>query len=134
MAQHVKILAILHIVFSVLGLVAGLVALLLFGGLAGIVSSTAGTPDSVIAIPILGSIGGLVFLIIAIFSLPGLIGGIGLLQYKPWARILMLIVSALDLMGFPFHTALGIYGLWVLLNKETERLFSGGSVPAAPQA
>jgi len=32
-------------------------------------------------------------------------------------------LSALDLLGFPFHTALGIYGLWVLLNRQTEEMF-----------
>src|SRR6185437_9393216 len=38
MQQHVKILAILHIVLSGLGILAGLAALLFFGGLAGFVS------------------------------------------------------------------------------------------------
>jgi hypothetical protein len=123
MAQHVKILGILHIVFSALGLVGGLTFLLIFGGLAGLVSATGQSPDSALAIPILGGIGGLIFLFVLVISLPGLIGGIGLLQFKPWARILMIVISALDLVGFPFHTALGIYGLWVLLNRETEQLF-----------
>ena len=125
MAQHVKILAILHIVFSVLGLLAGLTFLLFFGGLAGLISaSDVHTSDQgVLPVALLGSIAGLIFLIMLVLSLPGLIGGIGLLQFKPWARILMIVISALDLLGFPFHTALGIYGLWVLLNPQTEQLF-----------
>jgi len=125
MTQHVKILAILHIVFSVLGLVAGLIVVLIFGGLAGLVgvSDVHASDQGVLPIALLGSIGGLIFLIVLALSLPGLIGGIGLLQFKPWARILMIVISALDLLGFPFHTALGIYGLWVLLNRETEQLF-----------
>ncbi len=65
-----------------------------------------------------------------VLSLPGLIIGIGLVQFRPWARIGGIIVSALDLFGFPFHTALGIYGLWVLLNRETEQMF----VPRAARA
>jgi hypothetical protein len=123
MAQHVKILGILHIVFSALGLAAGLIVLLIFGGLAGLVSATGQSPDSALAVPILGGIGGLLFLFVLVISLPGLIGGIGLLGFKPWARILMIVISGMDLLGFPFHTALGIYGLWVLLNRETEQLF-----------
>jgi hypothetical protein len=123
MAQHVKILGILHIVFAALGLAAGLTFLLIFGGLAGLVSATNQSPDSALAIPILSGIGGLIFLFVLVISLPGLIGGIGLLLFKPWARTLMIVVSALDLVGFPVHTALGIYGLWVLLSRETEQLF-----------
>ena len=123
MVQHVKILGILHIILSALGLVAGLLILLIFGGVAGLVSAAGQSPDSALAIPILGSIAGLLFLFVLAISLPGLIGGIGLLYFKPWARILMIVISAMDLLGFPFHTALGIYGLWVLLNRETEQLF-----------
>ena len=61
-------------------------------------------------------------------SLPGLITGIGLLKLQPWARIVGLVLAAINLINIPFGTVLGIYGLWVLLNKETETLFSG--VPA----
>jgi hypothetical protein len=58
-------------------------------------------------------------------SLPGLVGGFGLLQFKPWARMLVIILSVFELLSVPFGTAIGIYGLWVLLNTETERLFLG---------
>ena len=74
-------------------------------------------------------IGGVVFIVILVISLPGLIIGIGLMQFRPWARIGGIVLSALDLLGFPFHTILGIYGLWVLLNRETEQMFLG--VPPA---
>jgi hypothetical protein len=33
----------------------------------------------------------------------------------------------------PLGTALGVYGLWVLVNDETRRLLeSGGALPVAP--
>lgn len=136
MVQHVKILGVLHIVLSALTLAGGLIVLLVFGGLAGL----AGTTDlhqsdpGFLGLLLLGGLGSLIFLIILVIALPGLIGGIGLLSFKPWARILMIIISALDLLGFPFHTALGIYGLWVLFKPETERLFSTTSFPAMPRA
>ena len=47
-------------------------------------------------------------------SAPAIIGGIGLLKFRPWSRLLMIIVSSLHL-PLPFRTALGIYGLWVFL-------------------
>jgi hypothetical protein len=123
MAQHVKILGILHIIFGALGVLGAMAALLIFGGVSAMVAADHSS-DSLAALPILGVIGGFLFILIMALSLPGLIIGIGLLQFRPWARLGGIVISAFDLLGFPFHTALGIYGLWVLLNRETELLFA----------
>jgi hypothetical protein len=45
------------------------------------------------------------------------------LYFKSWARIVGIVLSAVSLINIPIGTAVGAYGLWVLLNKETERLF-----------
>jgi hypothetical protein len=60
---------------------------------------------------------------VLLISLPGLIAGVGLLTFQPWARILAIVISAIELPAFPFHTALGVYGLWVLLSNEGTALF-----------
>jgi len=53
---------------------------------------------------------------------------------RPWARVLTIVISAFDLLHVPFGTALGVYGLWVLLSSQGEALFrkqqAGGSIPA----
>jgi len=134
MAQHVKIIGILHIVFASLLILAGIICLLVLGGIAGVVGTSPHTSsDDLAAVPILGGIGGLIFVLFLILGLPGLIGGIGLIQFKPWARIVIIVLSVLDLFNIPFGTALGIYGLWALLNKETETLFSRQSLPVMPR-
>jgi hypothetical protein len=122
MAQHVKILGVLHIVLGGLGVLAAIAALLIFGGVSALIAADHSS-DSLAAIPVLGVVGGFVFILVMTLSLPGVIIGIGLMQFKPWARMGGIILSAFDLLGFPFHTALGIYGLWVLLNRETEQMF-----------
>jgi hypothetical protein len=122
MAQHVKILGVLHIVFGGLGVLGAVIALLVMGGVSALVAADHSS-DSATALPILGFIGIFVFILILALSLPGLIIGIGLVQFRSWARLGGIIVSGFDLLGFPFHTALGVYGLWVLLNRETEQLF-----------
>jgi hypothetical protein len=129
MAQHVKILGILHIVFSSLVILGGIIALVVLGGVASIVGATDQSADSAAAIPILGGIGALVFVICLIIGLPGMVGGIGLLQYRSWARIVVIVLSAIDLLNIPIGTALGIYGFWVLMNKETEALFERPPMP-----
>ena len=60
-------------------------------------------------------IGGL----IALLSVPGIIAGWGLLAGQSWARILMIVLGALDLLNFPIGTALGIYTLWALLGNPS---------------
>ena len=125
MRDHVRILAYLHIVFGALGMTAAVIVLFVFGGIAGIVG--AANPGNAeawhVAMPILGMVGLVISLCVLLLSLPGIIAGFGLLRFRPWARILTIVLSALHLPGVPIGTAIGIYGLWVLLQAETERLF-----------
>jgi uncharacterized membrane protein (DUF2068 family) len=61
--------------------------------------------------------------ICVIAAAPGLVAGVGLLRLKPWARILGIVAGAMNLLSFPFGTALGVYALWLLLHKDTQPLF-----------
>ena len=76
------------------------------------------------AIPILSIVGAFLVVFLFAFSLPAIVTGIGLLYFKSWARVFGIVLSAIALLGFPWVTILGIYGLWVLFNKDTERLFA----------
>jgi len=124
MRQHVRILAIFHIVLGGLGVFGAMVLMAIFGGLAGLVSFSEHTQEGMAGSAILGLIGAAVTLVVLIISLPGLIAGIGLLSYQPWARILTIVLSVLELPAVPLHTALGIYGLWVLLSNEGTAVFT----------
>jgi hypothetical protein len=121
---HVKVLAVLFIALSALNLLGAAVLLLALGGAAGIVGASAPPEDAALAIGIMGLAGTTLAIVLLALAVPGLVTGWGLLTYKPWARILGLVLSVLHLLHIPFGTILGIYGLWVLLNKETERLFT----------
>ena len=124
MEKHIRILGILYIISAILSMVVGTLFLLFFGGLAGLIGvSEQSDPDAWVAIPILGAVGGFIFLLLTVLSIPGLIAGFGLMKLRPWARIVTIVLSALHLMNFPVGTALGAYGLWVLLNSESARLF-----------
>jgi hypothetical protein len=122
--QHVRILGILHIVLASLGILAALFMLALFGGAASLIGIAAQhDPAAGIAVPVVGFIGGAIFLFLVLVSVPGIVAGIGLLKFQSWSRILGIVISALQLFNVPFGTALGIYGLWVLLSEDTRRLF-----------
>lgn len=123
MQDHVKILAILNIVLGGLGVVGALVVLMVFGGIAGLSVFGRGPHDAAAA-PFMVLLGGAIAIFVLIVSAPAIIAGFGLLKFRPWARILTIILSVLHLLNVPLGTALGIYGLWVLLNRDTEVLFA----------
>ena len=129
MTTHVKVLGVLYIVLSALGVASALFLWLAVGTASSIVGVAADPQDAAVALPIIGVAGTALVVFLLAISLPGLITGIGLLKLQPWARIVGIVLSAINLINIPFGTALGIYGLWVLLNKETEQMFSG--VPPA---
>jgi hypothetical protein len=142
MLTHVKLLGVLHIIFGALGILTAIAMLFLFGGIAGFIQNTDRSSDSFVGAGFLGLIGLVVFVVLVALSLPGLIAGIGILNLRPWGRVLGIIISALDLMSVPLGTALGVYGLWVLLSNQTEALFRdpaaylppGTTGPPAPYA
>jgi hypothetical protein len=129
MQQHVKILGILNIVYGGLGVIIGLFVFALLGGIAQFITAIEPTADPETLIPVMSLVGAFVMGLLFLLSAPSVIAGIGLLYYKPWARILTIVLSALHLLSIPFGTALGIYGLWVMLNAQTEVLFRGGFPP-----
>ena len=122
MRDHIRIIAILHIVLGSLTILGALGVLALFGGLATLIGASGGR-DALPAVPIVGAIGAIVCMVLIVIGVPGLVAGIGLLKFRPWARTLGIIVSALDLIHIPLGTALGVYGLWALLSPEGEMLF-----------
>ena len=124
MQTHVKVLAVIHLAVGGLMLCGALFLGLGSGVAAGIIGASASPDDAAIAIPILGIAGTALTVFLALFAIPSLIAGYGLLQYRPWARIVGIILSAISLINIPIGTVVGVYGLWVLLNKDTERLFS----------
>ena len=124
MDTHVKVLGILNIVFGLFGLFGALVLMAVFGISAGAVGLS-NDPDAVVALPIIGLTGMALVIFAVVTSLPAIIIGYGIFRLRPWARIAGIVLSIVSLIVFPFGTVLGIYGLWVLFSRDTERLFTG---------
>ena len=128
MDTHVRVLGVLYIALGVLGLIFATFTMIGLSGAAGLISASAEPDDAAVAIPILSIVGSALVTFLFAFSLPAVVTGIGLLYFKGWARIVGIVLSAVSLLGFPWITILGIYGLWVLFSKDTERLFAGSTV------
>ncbi|MFL6417224.1 MAG: hypothetical protein ACJ74Y_16320 [Bryobacteraceae bacterium] len=127
MRDHIKILGILNIIMGCLTASIGLVTLFVLGGLAGAISWAAvssAQSGTMLAAPIISLIGLGVAAFFVLLGLPSIIGGWGLLMLKPWARVFTVVVSAFHLIHVPLGTALGIYGLWVLLSEESRMILT----------
>lgn len=125
MEVHVKVLAWLNVVLGGLGVVFALAAMASAQWLAHLlhnVNAEFEVPVALIQVVVTVVLG-----TILVSSLPCLILGFGLLNFRPWARILGLVLSALLLLNFPFGTAVALYAFWVLLKPETEALFTAGA-------
>lgn len=106
-----------------LGALKVLAALTLFviivgGGLLGGIISGERIPIAVTAI-----VGTVMALWLGVLAVPEIVGGIGLLKWKSWARYLVLVLAVLDLFNIPVGTAVGAYSIWVLVQDETAELF-----------
>jgi hypothetical protein len=132
METHVKVLGALQIAFGSLSLLGAIVLTFVFMGGVGAMGIS-GDPDAMRAVPLVGFLGSTIVVFLVVMSLPGIITGIGLLRLRPWARIIGIVLSILSLMAIPLGTLVGIYGLWVLLSKDTERLFAAqATAPPVP--
>ena len=117
MEKHVTIAAILKIGLGILGILIAVIAFVAVVG-GGIISRDQE------AIFITSLVGSIIALVLVLLSVPGIVGGIGLLRRWPWARILVLILAVFDLVNIPFGTFVGAYTIWVLMQDETIELFS----------
>ena len=135
MREHIRLLGILNVVMGCLTAAIGLIALLVMGSAAHIVSSLAGMnyQEAVAAGPVIAAIGLAIGVFFLLLAAPSIIGGLGLLNFRPWSRIVMIVLSIFHLLHVPLGTALGVYGLWVLFSDEARRLLeSGGQVGQVP--
>ncbi|MFH0841775.1 MAG: hypothetical protein V1903_04050 [Bacteroidota bacterium] len=117
MKKHITIVGVIHIAFGVLGLIGALAAFFVFNFARGFVS------NEEIPTMVLSVLGISIPLLIGFMSTLGLVGGIGLMAYKNWARYIVIIVAALGCFNIPIGTLKGVYSLWVLLQDETIKLF-----------
>lgn len=116
--KHITVLGSIQISFAVLGLMAAVAIMVSLTFARGFVEN-----DNVATV-VLRFLSISLPVLIGVISLLGLIGGIGILVYEPWARQLVIIMSTLGFINIPFGTAKGIYALWVLLNDDAIKLFS----------
>jgi len=121
MQKHITVVGALRIGSAIVGLMAAAIIVLLTLG-PGLIAHCVDGNDEALAI--LAMIGVPIAFFFVVLSAADIIGGIGILRHKNWARYLVMIHSVLDIFNVPIGTALGVYCIWVLAQDETARIFS----------
>ena len=119
MRTHLQVLGWLHFVTHILYVVGGVTILFLGSAIAAGIAAAGGHAAMPLA-AILAASGWVIAAILVGIGLPGTVIGWGLAQQAPWARIPGIVLSILCLPAVPIGTALGVYGLIVLLHSQAE--------------
>jgi hypothetical protein len=117
MKKHVAVVGAIQIGFAILGLI---LAVVIFFVMSFARSQVGGDQTGEM---VLGFLSVSLPILFGFLATLGLVGGIGLLAYKSWARYLVMVVAALGCLNIPIGTLKGVYTLWVLLQDETIKLF-----------
>jgi hypothetical protein len=129
---HFKVLGWLYLVFGCLGIIG---AILVFGffSFLGRGFSHLDLPELPFGLlPFASGLGVLIAGLVLLLSLPSVMAGYGLLNYRTWARMLAIVLRAVNLIHLPFGTLLGIYGLWVLLSEKGTHSYQRRSASIVP--
>lgn len=118
MEKHISLIALLWIIYGAVGLLFGFAVAAILVGVSFIPHSWSIAPG---VLRLIAWCIGSLFLVLA---LPQIIGGLGLMKKREWARILILVVSFFHLLSFPLGTALSVYSFVILLKTEATQLFS----------
>ncbi|MBK8292646.1 MAG: hypothetical protein IPK96_18635 [Flammeovirgaceae bacterium] len=113
MEVHKRILAILYIISGSFQILAMIILSSILSIIIPFIMEEAGPEGQWIFVWIVPFIRFIAVGIIILFSIPSIIGGIGLLNHKKWALTLLLILGCFKLFSFPIGTAIGIYTIWV---------------------
>jgi hypothetical protein len=121
---HAKFVAVLYIVFGIIGLFCAFFWSVALGALAAVVG-TSQDEGAGVGAAILGFTGLALSIFFVAISIPSILCGWGLLKFRRWARILGIVLAAISLVKFfPVGTVFGAYALWVFFNKQGEALFT----------
>ena len=124
MTKHADLLGLLYIIWGILTVLVGAAMLALGAGAFAIITSAGRNGQGT---GIAAGVTAVTFVILAgcalVWGIAHIWNGIGLQRHRHWARLMGLVLAILNLFFLPFGTALGIYGLWVLLNEQTRVMF-----------
>lgn len=124
MKRHAEFLGLLYLAWGAIFAVVGLAGLALAAGAFAIArESSPVRVGSDLAAGLTAITLGIIAALALLWGMLHVWLGAALRRYRPWARLLALGLAVINLVLFPFGTALGGYACWVLLNEEGRALY-----------
>jgi hypothetical protein len=124
--RHADFLAILYLAWGAIFALVGLAGLALSAGALAIARDSGPVRvGSDFAAGLTAVTFGVIAVLALLWGVMHLWLGAALRRYQPWARLMALGLAVINLVLFPFGTALGGYACWVLLNEEGRGLYLG---------
>lgn len=120
MRHHIDVLGLLHLVWGVFGVLAGVsLAILAAGTRAAMIVGAANSSAARAGVWVLG----MSAVVLLISGAACFVIGRGLRRHQPRARLAATVLAIPNLIVIPFGTALSVYTFWVLLNNDTRAVF-----------
>jgi hypothetical protein len=121
---QVDFLGILFVVWGLLTALVGVSTLALGVSAAALIRSAGrGGTGGEVAAGVMAVLFTTLALIAILWGAAHVIVGIPLRRHRSWARMMALMLGAVDLLLLPYGTALGIYALWILLQEDSKKIF-----------
>jgi magnesium-transporting ATPase (P-type) len=123
--RHYQLLATLHIIAGILGLIFLAFMRLFFSFLFPFVTEAVQNVEPIASFFVEFGFDILQFLgYFVLFGtvIPSIVGAIGLVQNKSWGIYLLIISGCIRLIDFPLGTSLGIYTLWVHFKFQNQSI------------
>jgi hypothetical protein len=120
---HVDLLGVLFIVWGLLTTLVGVSTLALGVGAVALITSGNRGEGGQFAAGLTAAIFTALAIIAIVWGVAHVVVGVPLRRRRPWSRIMALMLGSIDLLLLPYGTALGLYGLWVLLHEDGKKLF-----------
>ena len=124
MAAHVDLLGVLFIVWGLLTTLIGVSTLALGVGAVALITSANRGEGGEFAAGLTAAVFTALAVIAILWGSAHVVVGVPLRRRRPWSRIMALMLGSIDLLLLPYGTALGLYGLWVLLSEDGKSLFT----------
>jgi hypothetical protein len=121
--SHVDLLGVLFIVWGLLTTLVGVSTLALGVGAVALITSANRGEGGQFASVLTAAIFTALAVIAILWGAAHVVVGVPLRRRRPWSRIMALMLGSIDLLLLPYGTALGLYGLWVLLHEDGKKLF-----------
>jgi hypothetical protein len=120
---QIDLVGVLFIVWGVLTAVVGLSTLALGMGAVALIASGGRSGGSQVAATLTAALFTTLAVIAILWGVAHVIVGVPLRRLRAWARLVAMMLGAVDLVLLPYGTALGIYTLCVLLREDVKAAF-----------